>query len=250
MTSRTAPELVEGLLHPILRRLGGLAPLSEGDVTLLRSLGGRVERHRTGDELLIEGDTARRARFVVSGWAGAQRVLPDGRRQVFGFALPGDGIGLYPRAAPPAPFTVVAATPMQTVDAEPFLAAVREGAAPGLTKAFSAASRADDARLLDHVIRLGRQTAYERVAHFLLELHDRLDAVGLVQQRRFPLPLTQEILADTLGLSIVHVNRTLQQMRRDGVVEWRSGMATVLQGRTLATLADYHPAVPPPKWGG
>jgi CRP-like cAMP-binding protein len=239
MTGRTSPRLTGRSVDPILRRLTSLATLSEAEQALLLSLGARRDRHRTGDELLVEGDFARRPRFVLSGWASAQRILADGRRQVFGFFLPGDGIGVYPRMAAPAPFTVVAATPMETVDAEPFLESIRAGASSGLLKAFSAAARCEDIMLLDQVVRLGRQTAYERVAHFLLEMHERLDVVGLAEQQRFPLPLTQEILADTLGLSIVHINRTLQQMRRDGLIEWRSGMATIRQRETLVSLADY-----------
>jgi CRP-like cAMP-binding protein len=239
MTGRIAPLKTTSRADPILRRLTALATLSDVEQALILGLSAHSERHRAGDELLVEGDFARRPRFVVSGWASTQRILSDGRRQVFGFALPGDGIGVYPRMAPPAPFTVVATTAMETVDAEPFLEAVRLGDSPGLLKAFSAAARVEDQILLDHIVRLGRQTAYERVAHFLLELHDRLAVVGLAEQQRFPLPFTQEILADTLGLSIVHINRTLQQMRRDHLIEWRSGMATILRRDLLASMSDY-----------
>ena len=245
MTGRIAPRAPTGRpSDPALRRLMSLTTLSDLEQALILGLGGRRERHSAGDELLVEGDFARRPRFVVSGWASTQRLLSDGRRQVFGFALPGDGVGVYPRMSPPAPFTVVATTPVETVDAEPFLEAVRLGDSPGLLKAFSAAARHEDQMLLDHIVRLGRQTAYERVAHFLLELHDRLAAVGLAEQQRFPLPLTQEILADTLGLSIVHINRTLQQMRRDQLIEWRSGMATVLRREVLASMCDYRESGP------
>ena len=251
MTGPIAPRITAGRpIDPILRRLASLTILSDAEQALILSLNNRRERHRTGEELLLEGDVARRPRFILSGWASTQRILSDGRRQVFGFALPGDGIGVYPRMSSPAPFTIVAATPVETVDAEPFLAAVRAGDAPGLLKAFSAAARMEDANLLDHVVRLGRQTAYERVAHFLLELHDRLEAVGLAEKQRFPLPLTQEILADTLGLSIVHINRTLQQMRRDGVIEWRSGMATIRQRDQLVAQADYRLTSAPPRLAG
>ena len=244
MTGRTWPRPTARPIEAVLRRLKSFTPLSDTEEALIVSLNGRRERHRSGDELLVEGDFARRPRFVVSGWASTQRILADGRRQVFGFAVPGDGIGVYPRMAPPAPFTVVATTPMETVDAEPFLEAIRSGESPGLVKAFSAAARLEDQILLDHIVRLGRQTAYERVAHFLLEVHDRLAVTGLAEDRRFPLPFTQEILADTLGLSIVHINRTLQQMRRDQLIEWRSGVATILRRDLLVSIADYRLEAP------
>lgn len=244
MTGRILPRTVSRASETVLRRLTSLATLSDVEQALVLSLNGRPERHRAGDELLVEGDLVRRPRFVVSGWASTQRILSDGRRQVFGFALPGDGIGVYPRMAPPAPFTVTATTVMETVDAEPFLEAIRLGDSPGLLKAFSAAARAEDQMLLDHIVRLGRQTAYERVAHFLLELHDRLATVGLAEHQHFPLPFTQEILADTLGLSIVHINRTLQQLRHDRLIEWRSGVATILRRDLLVSIADYRLSSP------
>lgn len=247
MTGRISPNLAGPRINAIVRRLSSLATLSDAEQAVLLNLSARRERHRSGDELLVEGDFARRPRFVLSGWASTQRILADGRRQVFGFALPGDGIGVYPRMSPPAPLSVVAATAMETVDAEPFLECIRDGQSPGLLKAFSAAARCEDIMLLDQVVRLGRQTAYERVAHFLLELHDRLDTVGLAERQRFPLPLTQEMLADTLGLSIVHINRTLQQMRRDDLIEWRSGVATIRQRELLLALADYRLTGPPPR---
>jgi CRP-like cAMP-binding protein len=242
MTGRISPQTTLRPGNPIVLRLTAVAKLSEPELDLLAELGRHRETHRPGDELLIEGDPARRPRFILSGWASNQHILSDGRRQVFNFALPGDGLGVYPRMAPPALYTSVAHTPMETVDATPFLEAVRQGAMPGLVKAFSAVARLEDKMLLDQILRLGRQTAYERVAHFLLEIEERLSAVGLSERRRFPLPLTQEILADALGLSVVHVNRTLQQLRRDGLIEWRSGVATLLDRDPLMSAAEYHAA--------
>ena len=227
--------------NPILVRLGRLATLSEAEQQILLQLGTQRERHRTGEELIAEGDTARRPRFILSGWAMAQRLLPDGRRQIFRFALPGDGLGVYPPAARPTLHAVVAATPVETVDAEPVLSLLRKEQAPGLLRAFAAGARLDDSRILDHMVRLARQTAYERVAHLLLELYERLAAVGLGGPQRFPLPLTQEMLSDALGLSIVHIKRTLQQMRREGLVEWRAGMATLLKRDLMVEIADYRP---------
>lgn len=114
-----------------------------------------------------------------------------------------------------------------------------DGLAPSLAEALLVAAALDEALLLAHVVRLGRQTAYERTAHLLLELHDRTTTAGLEQNGRFPMPLTQEALADALGLSIVHVNRTLQQLRRDRLIEVRSGEARLLDRDALIEIADY-----------
>jgi CRP-like cAMP-binding protein len=196
-------------------------------------------RHPAGEELIAEGQTTRRARFIVSGWANSQRVLADGRRQTFSFILPGDGLGMCPHRPPPALCSVVAATSLETVDAEPVMEVIHRGQSPGLSNAIAAAARLDDILALDHMTRLGSQTAYERLAHFLLELQHRLELAGLGDSHRFPMPLTQEMLADALGLSIVHINRTLQQLRRDRLIELRSGVAVLLDREAMVSLADF-----------
>ena len=225
-------------IEPVLRRLSTLAGLSEAELALAADLAGSRQRHAVGEVLVAEGDNRGASRFVVAGWATRQRILPDGRRQIFGFALPGDLCG----GVLPPPCPLVALTAVETVDATPLLKAARSGQAPGLARALAREQVIDQAILFDHMVRLGRQTAYERVAHFLLELRGRLQIAGLGDAQRFPMPLTQEVLADVLGLSIVHVNRTLQQLRRERLIELRSGVAILLQPDVLAQIADYRSA--------
>jgi CRP-like cAMP-binding protein len=239
MTGRLTSRLAGWPIDPVVRRLRSLAPLSDTEEALVRGLSDRRERYAPGDELIAEGQPQRRPRFVLAGWAARQRVLPDGRRQIFSMILPGDSLGVAARNAPPAPWTVIALTALETVDAEPALEAAVDGHAPGIARAISAAALDEERLLLDHMVRLGQQTAYERVAHFLLELQRRLQIAGLGDSQRFPLPLTQEILADALGLSIVHVNRTLQQLRRERLIELRSGVAILLQPQALGDIANY-----------
>jgi CRP-like cAMP-binding protein len=241
MTGRFQPRLTPRPVDTVVRRLRGFANLSDAEQDLVRRLAERRERHLSSEELIVEGQTGRRARFVLSGWGCSQRVLSDGRRQIFGFVLPGDLLGLGERPSVPTLCSVSALTAMETVDAEPVFEAVQSGVSPGLTRALMGAQISEQSLLYDHMVRLGRQTAYERVAHLLLELQRRLEAVGLGDAQRFPMPLTQEVLADALGLSIVHVNRTLQQLRREKLIELRSGVAILLQPDLLAHIADYRP---------
>jgi CRP-like cAMP-binding protein len=229
----------------VVRRFARLANLSHAEQEALRRLATVRVGHRAGDVLQAEGDDTRRPRFILSGWAYSQRLLSDGRRIIFRFTVPGDGMGVYPSGPPPGLHTIVAATTVETVDAEPILAMIRAGQGPGLLRALATAARIDEMRQLDHIVRLGRQTAHERVAHFLLELYDRLAAVGIGEDQRFPLPLTQELMSDALGVSYVHVNRTLQQLRRDRRIELNSGVATLLERDQLVLMADYRaPPVP------
>lgn len=239
MSGRLATHLGVRPVEVVVRRLRSLSHLSENELSLVHNLTERRDRQSAGEQLAGEGQNGVRPRFLVSGWACRQRLLPDGRRQIFSLMVPGDSFGFGPR---PQLAGITALTGLETVDAHAVQDAIRTGAAPGLARAIAASELLNDALLLDHAVRLGRLTAFERVAHLLLELQQRLEVVGLGDQQRFPMPLTQEIMADTLGLSIVHVNRTLQQLRRSHMIELRSGVAIILEPEALARICDYRPA--------
>ena len=230
----------------VLRRLRSLATLNDREAALVLSMGARPQSDPAGAELFGEDDPIKRPRVLLSGWACRARVLPDGRRQIFTIVVPGDAVGLCVRAEPIAQSTTFALTNTVTADASALDDAVYRHAAdyPGLASAVSTASVLDEASLLDHIVRLGRHTAYERMAHLFLELRWRLAAVGLGGEHKFPMPLTQEALADALGLSIVHVNRTLQQLRREGLLEVRGGWAELYKPAVLAAAADFRLPLP------
>jgi CRP-like cAMP-binding protein len=95
---------------------------------------------------------------------------------------------------------------------------------------------------VDQVVRLGRRSALERLAHLIMEVHERLQRTGLADRATLPWPLTQEAMADVLGLSIVHVNRTLQQLRREGLITLRAGRAVIPDVERLAALAGWEAA--------
>ncbi|HEY4030505.1 MAG TPA: Crp/Fnr family transcriptional regulator [Caulobacteraceae bacterium] len=227
-------------LEVVVRRLQSLTPLGPEAIALIRGLD-NAQTHPSGAELNGEPCAMPRPRFLLTGWAARMRWLSDGRRQIMGFILPGEAIGVCLRPHPMALAATVALTSLITVDAAPVLEAMHHpNQAPGLVEALRVASAMDEAMLLDQVVRLGRQTAFERICHLLLELRDRLGDVGLVHNGSFPLPLTQEVMADATGLSVVHVNRILQQLRRKKLLDLRAGHATLLDPEQVQVAADYH----------
>jgi len=226
----------------LLRRYGALAPLSTDDERFLRGLEGPLEEIPRGRELTVEGRPALSPRFLISGWACRFRLLGDGRRQVLSFILPGDGIGICKRPHPIALANVSTLTPCVALHAGTHLQhgwKLQEN--PGLESALRVAEALDEIHLLNQAVRLGRQTALERLSHLLLELHWRLEQVGMTDGWQFSVPLTQEVLADATGLSIVHVNRTVQQLRRDHLIEWRNHAVRIAEPRLLADLAEFKP---------
>jgi CRP-like cAMP-binding protein len=229
-----------------VRRFASLSPLGPRELGFLRDLTASAETAPPGTVLVDEGEVITRPRLVLSGWVGRQRLLPDGRRQILGFLLTGDLLGLERQLRPLSSVRTVALTAVRLADATSLksLLARPEAVLQPLSDACAASLALEEALLLDHVVRLGRQTAYERVAHLLLEFRDRLAAAGLVTGDRYALPLTQETLADALGLSMVHVNRTLQQLRRERLIELRAGVVRLLDPERLAAAADYRPPSP------
>lgn len=225
----------------LVSRLRSLAQISEADIAFLMGTLGPVEHYPGGAELLREGETISGPRYILEGWALRTRYLSDGRRQIFGFVLPGDAIGLCEREQPLALTNIVSCTPLTLCDAtaaRPACLGVNRDF-PQITQAHHRANALDEAYLLHQIIRIGRQTAYERLVHLILELHSRCFAAGLCSETSFELPLTQEVLADCLGLSIVHINRTLQTLRREQLIEQRSSLLTLQDKARLTMIAEY-----------
>ena len=223
-------------------RLARLAKLSAVETDILRDLGHTARTAPAHAELGVEGQVQAPC-ILLAGWACHQRILGDGRRQIVRFLLPGDVIGSLTRPALPATSAALALTSVVLADARPLTRSTTDDgtALPGLAEAIAAMAYADEINLRDQVVRLGRQTAYERLVHLVLEFHHRLDAIGLVDGDSFSLPLTQEILADALGLSVVHINRTLQQVRRDRLLDMRGGQVTLRQPDLMRAMADWAP---------
>jgi CRP-like cAMP-binding protein len=225
----------------LLHRLARFAHLTAEEAALVTSLTAKTEDFSTGTELLAEGQSLDTPRLLTSGWACRFRVLPDGRRQIFEFILPGDLYGMCLRPQAIALTTTTALTPVTIADATALADAIINKAEqyPGLAAACHSTASLDEAYLLNQLMRVGRQTAYERTAHLILELHDRMGIVGLADETSVAIPLTQEIIADALGLSVVHLNRTLQQLRRNHLIEFKGGQMRLLQPEQLAAIADF-----------
>lgn len=226
-----------GAVAPLLRRIARFADLTPAEIAQVRALGASRRRWRAGATLLSNG-RATGAHFVLSGWACGQRVLRDGRRQIFDFILPGEGFGFGTIVEAQGRQTVVALTPVETVDASALLEGVHDTALGGLWRAVRAMIHEEDARRLDHMVRLGRLTAYEKTAHFILEMQRRS---GAGEAASFALPLTQETIGDALGISVVHLNRVLRQLRDETVVDLRGGRVTVHDRKALAVAAILSP---------
>lgn len=181
------------------------------------------------------------SRLIVAGWACRYRLHADKRRQILGFLLPGDFVGRVLLPDLPLPYAVMALTELETVSARPLVEAAAHPDGAALARAVRLTAHLDDLLLFNQLMRLGQQTARERVVHLILELHERLGWVGLTQHDRFAMPLTLDVLADALGLSVVHMNRAMQQLRTDGLLDVGDGTVALLKPEQLQSIAKWTP---------
>jgi CRP-like cAMP-binding protein len=228
---------------PLSSRLSRAGRLGARELQLLAALEQPIRKLAAQQWLLDEGDPEPPCAIVHAGWAAGFKLLADGRRQILGFALPGDMVGLasFPGAADHA---AVALTPLQISRLAQAQLFELFGEAPVLARALLRLAAEERARLAERLVSLGRRSALERIAHLFLELHQRLAVVGLTEANRFVCPLTQEDVGDALGLTGVHVNRVLRDLRERGLLTFARHEATLHDPEGLAQLADFPAATP------
>lgn len=169
---------------------------------------------------LREGDTSSEIHTLYSGWAFRYKQLPDGRRQILSFLIPGDSVTLEKLyfSNLSLPFSVKSLTPISvcTFDLQEMIELTRR--TPAQMHQVATEMRDYVVGLNRRLADIGRRSALGRVAQLILELEERLRRRGLSQSGRFHFPVRQEHIADALGLTTVYVNRTLDKLRRDDVI--------------------------------
>ena len=226
---------------PFAARMGRQLTFTGEEADFLDTLPVQHLSVRPGGEILAAGERCRWLYLMLDGWSCRQKLLEDGRRQIVHFFLAGDMIGAHDlfRRRTAGAVTALSAASLARIE-ERSVKEMRQRFPRLAGLLFRAAAR-EHAILLEHAVRLGRHSAYERVVHLLLEFSDRLRAAGLPGDD-YRLPLTQEELADSLGLSLVHINRTLQRLRREELIRLASQRVTLLDRARLADIAGYDPA--------
>lgn len=214
--------------QPALHRLASLVPFDQEGLDSIVAAAAQAHTIRSRRELISEGREVPEPLLLLRGWAARVRLLPDGRRQFLSFLLPGDLVGHCLQPRPIAVTTVVALTDVLACAAPP------APAGSVLERVYAVGDALDHAYVLAQVTRLGRLNAQERIGDLLLELHERLTLNGMARGNSFDLPLTQETLADALGLTSVHVNRMVQQARRENDLQWKGGRVTLIDPPALA----------------
>lgn len=240
--SRGPPRRSTSAAHEIghlERKLNSFVMLSPAEMSCLADLQSAPVRVKRGKELVHEGQTGHKVYILQAGWACSFKLLPDGGRQIIGFPIPGDCIGLRSVLLRTSDHSFSALTDavVSGVDATAMLQLFNEF--PRLAAAILWATSRDEAMIVEHLVSIGRRSALERTAHFFLELSERLRLVGLATEAEFPCPLNQYVLGDALGLSAIHVNRVLRQLRERQLLTLNRSNVVIHDAAALKQLAGF-----------
>lgn len=227
---------------PLARKLGAFVALSEPELAALEIFHRRRRSFEPGVDLVRQGQLGQHAYILADGWVCSYKLLPSGTRQIVDFQVPGDFLGLRSVLFRTADHNAEAMTKVEVseVSSNDLMEAFAN--TPRLATAVLWAASRDEAMVVEHLVDIGRRNALERTAHFLLELGARLKLVGLGSKEGYTCPLSQYMLADALGLSAVHINRVLRQLRDEGLLTFRSGQVVFDDFEGLVKLADFDTA--------
>jgi CRP-like cAMP-binding protein len=228
--------------HPLVTKLNHSIELGDDDLMALARLLERRIVVKKAKDIIVEGYKYRVLHIVERGFAIRYKLLHSGKRQIVNVIMPGDIIGFPACFYEHAVFSVTALSDMSLnhVALDAFADLCLERAKVATALVWFAAREA--AIYAEHIIDAGRREPLERLAHFLLEMLTRLQAIGSASEDSFVMPLSQEGIGDVVGLSGPHVNRMLAELKGDGLIAMNGHEVTILDRAALQILGEFHPA--------
>lgn len=228
--------------HPFVIKLLAHGAINSDDLKALDRLLNRKVTVKKGQDIIVQGYEYDTLDIVESGFGLRFTLLHQGSRQIVNAALPGDIVGFPASFFERSTFSVMAATTMtlHRISFEAFTNLCRERTNIAIALIWFAAREASI--YATHLVRAGRRPPLERVAHFLLELHYRLKAVGCASQDTFEQPFSQESIGDAIGLSAPHVNRMLSELKDRGLISAENHTVKILDRAALQILGEFEPS--------
>jgi CRP-like cAMP-binding protein len=222
-----------------LRACGLFKPVSQNELAVINDIKREHLALPAGSEIIRAGHDSAEVYTLYAGWAFRFKMLPDGRRQILNFLLPGDLIGLQSAMFDAAQHGIEALT-----DVELCLLPRRKvwdlfGQMPELAFDVTWLGAREESYVDENLLSAGQRNAAERIAALIVILYKRADALALVTDQTFAFPLSQQHIADALGLSLVHTNKTLARLRRMGMYTQENGSLTLTNPGVLERIAQH-----------
>jgi CRP-like cAMP-binding protein len=226
---------------PLVRKLQSIFSLTTEESQALAELPMHVRDLREDQDIVREGDRPSQCCLLIEGFAYRYQALGDGRRQIMSFHIPGDIPDLLSLHLSVMDHNLGTLAPSKVgFIAHRDIQRLLRGH-PRISDAFWRDTLIDAAVFRAWMAGIGRRTAYARIAHLFCELILRMQVVGLANGNSIRVPLTQEEVGDALGLSTVHVNRVVQQLRAEGLITWQAKMLTANDWTGLQRAGEFDP---------
>ena len=225
--------------HHLVHKLQSITDLTADEQQALLDLPMAVRIYAKGQDIVRDGDRPIECCLILEGFAFRYKLLPNGRRQIMAFHTPGDMPDLQSLHIQVMDHAVAAMMPTRAAFIPHRSMRDLTERFPGLLHAFWRDTLIEAAIFREWMVGNGRRTAHERIAHLICEMLLRFRGIDLAPDDTFKLPATQADIADSLGLSNVHVNRVLQDLRRDGLISWTNQTISILKGEELRALAFF-----------
>lgn len=229
-------------LTPLINKLNSFSPLTDAEIHFLERLDAPAQDVARHTVLVDEGERQEAVHLFLNGWACHYKILENGRRQIVGFPVPGDIAGMRSMVSRTSDVALSTLSPCRICTFSHGQIGEIFDRYANIAFALLSAMARDEAIVIEHLINLGRRTALQRMAHFMLETFYRLRLVGIGMNNAFDCALTQDDLGDALGLSSVHVNRVLRSLRERNLLTFQHGRVVIPDPDKLAIIADFDPA--------
>ena len=241
MATRQAARMRENAGELLIRKLSLRSPLTAAECDVLSALPFAEFRASPRDYLAREGERLERSVLILDGYAARSKLTAEGKRQIVSLHIAGDFVDLHSAIMKISDHDMVAIGPMRfaTVAHEVVLQTVKTN--PGIALALWRETLVDAAIAREWLLNVAQREAYRRISHIICEMSLRLEAIGLYDRRRFVLPLTQEQLGETTGLTAVHVNRTFQRLRGEGLITTHGSEICIEDWDALAGAGEFGP---------
>ena len=225
----------------LTRKLEAFAPLPEADKRLLDEVIRESQEVGPREDLIREGDAPSDVHLILEGFACRYKLLADGiKRQIMAYLVPGDFCDLHVFILKEMDHSI-ATLSRCTVVKIPRARVLELTEQPAIARALWWAALVDEATLREWLVNIGARSAEQRIAHLLCELLSRLRVMGLADGGQYELPVTQQELGDTMGLTNVHVSRVLKRLRGDGLITLTSKNLVILDVERLEAFSGFTP---------
>ena len=228
-------------MNILTRKLEGWGEFSASDKEVLDKVIAQTCSVDPRQDLIREGEQPNNVRLILDGLACRYKLLRDGRRQIFAYLVPGDFCDLHTFVLKSMDHSIATVSRCEVVEIPRQTVLDLTENHPRIAQALMWVTLVDEGTLREWIVNIGQRSARESLAHLLCELLVRLEAVGLVQGGDYDLPLTQAELGDTLGLSVVHVNRVLKHLRTKGLVTVSERSVRIPDVKKLKDYAGFNP---------